>query len=203
MSWLLLLATACSYQRAPDQQQPGSDGAQGDGPGDGPTSDGSMVTDGPEPDGPPPDARDCSMIAAPAGCTPQPFGCAGSASCFVLCTNARNFGNAKGACGPGTLAVPSTDAELQCTKDFMVAFGGGDNVWIGLEQLNSPTTPEEKWFWVDTTPVVLDGWGTNQPDDSNGTENNTENCGNLEIAFGFAWNDDVCGESHRYMCELP
>jgi Lectin C-type domain len=156
------------------------------------------------------DAVPCPT-ASPPGCgTGVFFSCAGSMSCFVLCPSSRSSANAETSCQGWTtgahLASP-TGSELACvgTVIGMTASITGDNVWVGLRQTGSPATPADGWSWLDGTPYTTGGWGTNpaQPDDYDGSETGSEDCGNLERAFGWLWNDGSCSSSTAFLCERP
>ena len=73
---------------------------------------------------------------------------------------------------------------------------------IGLRQTGTPATPADNWSWLDGTPYVT-GWGTNQPDDYDGDEDRFEDCGNLERAVNWLWNDGACSDSRPFLCERP
>lgn len=67
----------------------------------------------------------------------------------------------------------------------------GDQSWIGLEQSASAPNPNAGWTWnSDNVSITYTNWGLNQPDDSNGSENNQEQCA-MRNSVG-EWHDVPC-----------
>uniref|UniRef100_A0A3B3HFB0 C-type lectin domain-containing protein n=1 Tax=Oryzias latipes TaxID=8090 RepID=A0A3B3HFB0_ORYLA len=88
---------------------------------------------------------------------------------------AREFCRARGA----DLVVINTKEENQ-------------QFWIGL----SDRDLEGTWKWVDGSPLTLQFWGSDQPDNSG-----EEDCGHIRNGFPGVWNDISCLSSMQWICE--
>uniref|UniRef100_A0A3B3HJ38 C-type lectin domain-containing protein n=1 Tax=Oryzias latipes TaxID=8090 RepID=A0A3B3HJ38_ORYLA len=97
---------------------------------------------------------------------------------------AREFCRARGA----DLVVINTEGE-----NLFVSALKKQDVWIGL----TDTVLEGTWKWVDGSPLTLQFWGSDQPDDHNGEED----CGHIHDGFPGLWNDIKCHSSMQWICE--
>jgi hypothetical protein len=103
-----------------------------------------------------------------------------------LWSEARSHAQALG----GDLAVvDSVEANFWLSQCGMVA-EGNTRVWIGLWQnpeSDAWAEPAGGWEWVNGNPVGWTNWGSNEPNDSNGYEEQA-------VTYGIAghWNDSHC-----------
>uniref|UniRef100_A0A3B3H7P2 C-type lectin domain-containing protein n=1 Tax=Oryzias latipes TaxID=8090 RepID=A0A3B3H7P2_ORYLA len=95
---------------------------------------------------------------------------------------AREFCRARGA----DLVVINTEGE-----NLFVSALKKQDVWIGL----TDTVLEGTWKWVDGSPLTLQFWGSDQPDDHNGEED----CGHIHDGFPGLWNDIKCHSSMQWI----
>ncbi|XP_062979336.1 C-type lectin domain family 17, member A-like isoform X2 [Elgaria multicarinata webbii] len=63
--------------------------------------------------------------------------------------------------------------------------------WIGLSDIDK----EQKWIWVDGTPLSISFWGAGEPNDAG----HGEDCATL--LFNGKWNDAVCSSVDYWICE--
>jgi hypothetical protein len=138
---------------------------------------------------------------APSGCTL--FECEESTSCYYECAP-RSWTSARDQCATdqiGCLATINSTNEDAClfTNTSPITFP--DLVWFGYRQAANQATPISGWDWeCGSSSYLAPNWGATEPNDSNGSENNSENC--ASIGSGGAWIDISCGDSRRYVCEL-
>ena len=70
------------------------------------------------------------------------------------------------------------------------------DTWIGLYR--DPKNGS-RWLWVDESLVIYTNWRTGEPSDEGGAED----CAELYSPYyGGKWNDNNCGQSRRYVCEI-
>jgi hypothetical protein len=180
---LLVLAASCAFD---PKSSPGTSG------------DAAPLPIDAAPDAAAPDARICP--AAPAGC--EAFTCAGSTSCYYRCA-ARSWEDARDRCAGdaiGCLVTIDNAAEDQCVfANTAPAFP--DLVWVGYRQSGGGGVAAN-WGWeCGTSPYVAPNWGQFEPNDSDNAEDGDEDC--ASIGQNNAWIDIDCGDSKRYVCELP
>ena len=192
-------------------------GDDGTGPNDGPVSfDGDppgtvdaidLDAPPPPPDATPPDALPPCPTALPPSCGGGGlvFECAGSTSCYAMCTSGQNHANAESRCVTwgGHLASLATPEEQSCVVAQFQAAGLKGDVWMGLRQ-NGGGSPTAGWSYFDGTPYTgFMMWHAGQPDDYDNVENGQEQCGDMEAGWTWDWNDESCGDSQTYVCEQP
>ncbi|CAN5882322.1 hypothetical protein BH11MYX3_BH11MYX3_33910 [soil metagenome] len=142
---------------------------------------------------------------APAMCSTAGLTCSGTRSysycqnasgtfCISTCTQQVTHDVAQNACTGwgGTLAVLDSAAAEACTMNTV-------DSWIGLEQPMTAQTPGAGWTWNGTTAVTYTNWAPNQPNDSDGIEDQTEQCGYRRISDG-AWHDISCTLTYGFAC---
>ena len=66
---------------------------------------------------------------------------------------------------------------------------GNEKVWIG----GSDIKEEGKWRWIDGSEMSWTNWDKNEPG------KDKENC--LLMIDG-KWHDALCGDKHRFLCQL-
>lgn len=133
----------------------------------------------------------CPQVPVAQGCTPM-----GPMPTPPLCIAAC-------AAKPGTMAVAFAvgtwhavvlDGPNKVAAAMTAA--NGATAWIGLTQMPGAGTPAAGWSWVNGMPLVSPSWATTQPDDGDGTENNTEQCASMT---GATWSDEDCSVSHVFL----
>jgi hypothetical protein len=195
---------ACSFH------PPGSSDASGVGPIDGAGDDDvdgmPGVIDAPVADASPPDATVPCPTDVPAGCTGVAFECAGSSSCYALCSAPGvTHANAEGRCQTwgGHLASLATTEEQACAVAQFTTANTGD-MWIGLHQGSGAGSPTVGWTYLDGTAYAgFTAWHSGQPDDYQGTEDGEEQCADTEVGWTWEWNDEVCSDEQGFLCERP
>jgi hypothetical protein len=114
--------------------------------------------------------------------------------------------NSKTACEQvgGKLAVPTTSSE----NGTILGLNSGKELWIGLFQPWNQTSVGANWQTVDGAALgSFHPWGSGQPNDSDGTENNGQNCTYMFHGTGTdngKWNDWPCYQNwdFDYVCEF-
>jgi hypothetical protein len=157
-----------------------------------------------DPDAPNPDAAiDAGFDAAPLVCDDMGLACAGNSAtftcgghCWVRCTTSRAHANAKAQClgWSGNLGEIDDATEQAC-----VAMHLNDKTWIGLEQPTTATQPGLGWTWNGATAVTFTNWQSGAPNDSDGNENQQEQCGHMEP--NGTWDDEACSSTRAFFCE--
>jgi hypothetical protein len=186
---LALVLAGCSY--APQRT-----GAQ-------PAEDASLPDDGAPPIDMPFDAPPLPACpTAPAGCTA--FECRGSTSCYYECPPLA-FTAARDRCvneQRGCLATIDDADEHVCLFANTSPIVFPDLVYVGYRQAQNQTSPDDGWSWeCGTSTYVAPNWGDFEPNDSDGIEDNSENC--MALGVGGAWIDIDCDDDMRFVCELP
>jgi hypothetical protein len=163
----------------------------------------ALEVDAPTAEAPPEAAIDAAPAAcpmAPPGCTA--FGCAGSTSCYFLCSAGVPWPMANQRCmmaGVGCLATIDDAAENTC---ITAAAATSLPVWIGYVQTDTTTEPGVGWTWACRSSPFTPSppWGVPgaEPNNAGGDED----CAEIVNAAG-QWNDDECDDSLRFVCELP
>lgn len=168
------------------------------------------VVDPPIVDAPIDAPPDASIDAPPdasltVGCPPAPtgcslFGCAGSPdSCYYYCASSRSFSAATNACQGigqnGCLVTLNDELEDSCVR---LNAGAGGLIYIGLVQDFFGAEPAGGWGWSCGTSTYGPNWAGNEPNNSGF---GGEDCGAMNTSGG--WVDVGCGETFRFVCELP
>lgn len=115
---------------------------------------------------------------------------------FQVCTRTMSWSAARSECmSMGyDLAVVDEAEYMALVSALMGAGGFSVEFWIGLSRpgASAPLT------WVDGTPVTFADWSSGEPDGSG-------DCGAIQrgLTGTLGWVDDVCSESHDFICELP
>lgn len=114
---------------------------------------------------------------------------------YQVCTGRQNAADAERTCGGGDgyALVSIHSAGENDALDQRV----GD-AWIGLRQRDGRSAVDEGWGWVDGSPLDYRAWAPAEPNDSNFSENDQENCARMQLGGG--WYDRGCGESNEIVC---
>uniref|UniRef100_A0A3B3I827 C-type lectin domain-containing protein n=1 Tax=Oryzias latipes TaxID=8090 RepID=A0A3B3I827_ORYLA len=103
-------------------------------------------------------------------------------SCYFLSGESKSWDEARESCRArkADLVVINTEGE----KTFLFALRD-KNVWIGL----TDKVQEGTWKWVDGSPLTLQFWEENQPDNGGGmVAYGEEDCVEIRFIPG-SWND--------------
>jgi len=191
----LLLVAACSFDsgRASGDAKP-EPGSDADAPGD------TMM------------ATDAAIDGSQSSCTTSGLICAGqpvalmcNGACWVKCTqigvSVPNQAAAAVSCASwgGTLAPIRNQGDQDCVEQTLFP---SQAHWIGFEQPTSATSVSEGWTWNSdgVTPTFFH-WGSGQPNDTNGNENDhAEQCASMNTSGD--WHDTPCddGGFYRFSC---
>ncbi len=113
--------------------------------------------------------------------------------------------NAKAACESygGKLAAPANGDE----NGAILNLASGREMWVGFFQPWNQTAVDANWQTVDGGSIATPNWGAGQPNDSDGYENNGQNCTYMFTSAGSdqgKWNDWPCYQnwSFDYVCEF-
>jgi hypothetical protein len=147
---------------------------------------------------------DAPPDAAPLPCTVDGLVGCGTATlfmcgdhCWVRCSNGATRTQASTTCVGWQGALGQID---DMTEQTCVASRVGNISWIGLVQSDAATAPADGWLWnTDANPVLFTNWQSNRPDDRDGVENRTEQCGMIQSDA--RWDDVACTEQHPFFCE--
>ncbi|KAK2840189.1 hypothetical protein Q5P01_013929 [Channa striata] len=116
-------------------------------------------------------------------------------SCYLLSTESGSWTKARDDCrNRGSDLVVITSAEEQT---FLLEFTK-EETWIGLNDQDAEGT----WTWIDGTPLTLNYWSDQQPD--NGNEDpiwGEEDCVHIRQGGASKWNDRSCEASLPWICE--
>ncbi len=152
------------------------------------------------PDSPPDASLTYDCPPPPTGCAL--FGCAGPASadsCYYYCAGAESFSTATSRCAAigqsGCLVTLNDAIEDACVR---ANAGAGGLIYIGLEQSSQGSEPAGGWGWDCGSSNYGPNWTGTEPNNSGF---GGEDCGAMNTAGG--WVDVGCGETFRYVCELP
>ena len=193
LAWLILIA-GCDF--APDSIK--------DTPPDAPPLDAAfdsavdataMPGDSAPPDGPPPpdaaspDAHPCAGVGTlTCGTTLETFVCNGH--CWIGCPEMHSQTEVISRCTAwgGELARFDSQAEQDC---MLASFDPPLAMWIGLTQAAASGATNAGWSWNgDGIPPPWTNWSGGQPNDGDGTEDDTEQCAYLSTSN--TWQDTVC-----------
>jgi hypothetical protein len=143
------------------------------------------------PDAPPPPV--CSTVGF-ACSDPEMFVCGNA--CWVRCRTPQGRTGAHVLCNAwgGYLGQIGDAAEQTCVEQHV-----NDDHWIGLAQSAGASQPEVGWQWNGGAAVVYTHWQSGAPNDNDGDESGSEQCGAIQ-ADG-TWDDQRCSSSYKFLCE--
>jgi hypothetical protein len=135
--------------------------------------------------------------------------------CYLLVTNAANWGNAKKSCsdkGGHLVTVSSGDPLMQsdfdAENDFVFKeLGGSKDTWIGLSDghTDKESTDTDPFKWVNDEPLTLTNWNDNEPNHygKKCMDNSDcwEHCVFIMTDPAGKWNDELCEMTKQYVCE--
>ncbi|XP_026232134.1 CD209 antigen-like protein E [Anabas testudineus] len=114
-------------------------------------------------------------------------------SCYVLSTESGSWTIGREDCRTRGADLVVIDSDTEQT--FVSKFTNVDT-WIGLSDRGN----EGSWKWVDETPLILNNWRKNQPDNGGGSSSTgDEDC--AHIRSDSEWNDLPCEKSLQWICE--
>jgi hypothetical protein len=161
---------------------------------------GDAAFDGKPPADGPADAPSDARIDAPSmGCSITNFNCNAfnliscNGLCFIRCNALVPRAEAASRCAAwgGELAVFDSAEAVTCALTNVPVS------WIGLTQSGIAASPASGWTWNGTIPLSFTAWNTAQPDDGDGIENGSEQCG---AASGGGWDDIACTGDRGFIC---
>lgn len=138
-----------------------------------------------------------NTLVCPNGGTKTYFQCL--EDCFIVCSAPSSFTAAQNACDAGAdrLARINSQAVQTCVEQFFTS-----PMWIGAHQDTGQTLPGSGWRWPTAVLLNYTNWGTHEPTDSDGIENNQEDCAAMAYPSG-RWFDTSCTTStYRPLCEI-
>jgi lectin-like protein len=142
----------------------------------------------------PPDAMlPCTNtgLDCPNGTVVIPCGTA----CYVLCKTAVAYSAAETSCHgwSGALAEIDDATQQQCLQQKLTG-----NTWVGLQQLDTATTPGDGWTWNGVKPLTFTHWQNGTPNDADGNENHSEQCAKMQTDG--TWDDVPCTDRYPFFC---
>jgi hypothetical protein len=102
----------------------------------------------------------------------------------------------------GYLVTITSQAEQNFVQGTFIQNSGAH--WIGFFQEADSTDTDAGWEWVTGETVDYTNWGGGEPNDGDGTEDNTQNCARIVENDGYElgdWDDIECNTSLPYICE--
>uniref|UniRef100_A0A8C7X5J2 C-type lectin domain-containing protein n=1 Tax=Oryzias sinensis TaxID=183150 RepID=A0A8C7X5J2_9TELE len=115
-------------------------------------------------------------------------------SCYFFSEESKSWDEAREFCRARGADLVVIDSKEENT--FLLAFRN-QAVWIGL----TDKAQEGTWKWVDGSPLTLQFWEKDQPDNGGGRVSyGEEDCIQIRNTPGF-WNDVSCETSLRWICE--
>ncbi|XP_034742322.1 CD209 antigen-like protein A [Etheostoma cragini] len=124
------------------------------------------------------------------------FGCA----CYLLSTESGSWEEGRGDCSKkgAHLVVIDSFEEQKFLSNFTK---NATYAWIGL----TDEAEEGTWKWINEAPLSLKYWQESQPDNGGGHGNlGEEDCAHIKMTEGKSsqnWNDLLCSNSLRWICE--
>nr|XP_020472761.1 CD209 antigen-like protein E isoform X2 [Monopterus albus] len=118
-----------------------------------------------------------------------------SSSCYFFSTDSGSWDRGREDCRArgGDLVVIDCREEQTFLSGFIRT-----NTWIGLNDRGE----ENKWKWIDGTPLTLMSWARNQPDNGGGDPQwGEEDCVHIYEEDNTSWNDRSCTTSLQWICE--
>jgi hypothetical protein len=141
------------------------------------------------------------LLPLPTSCTGTLVRCAGEATCYARCTDARTFADAEGVCTgwSGHLVTLTSAAESSCIG---TSLGVGGRAWIGTYQDDADPEPAEGWAWLSGTVSSFTFWAGGQPNNPTDILATGQDCAFAEGPAG-QWFDHECvaGGTFTYVCE--
>ncbi|XP_011491347.2 C-type lectin domain family 4 member E-like [Oryzias latipes] len=111
-------------------------------------------------------------------------------SCYFFSEGSKSWDKAREFCrarGADLVVINTKEENAFISKLKKQQF------WIGL----SDRDLEGTWKWVDGSPLTLQFWASNQPDDYDAEED----CGEINFEHPGLWNDTPCKDSALLICE--
>ena len=114
---------------------------------------------------------------------------------YLFCTTAASWTAGRNTClnvnyDLAAIGSASEDSWLNSTADTYST----QKWWTGFNDRASEGT----WEWSNGETVSYTNWNSGEPNNSGGNED----CGQLNRFSGTTWNDEPCGASFRYICEV-
>ncbi|KAM9398932.1 C-type lectin domain family 17, member A-like isoform 3-T3 [Salvelinus alpinus] len=120
-----------------------------------------------------------------------------NSSWYFLSTETKTWEESREDCleRGADLVIINSDMEQQ----FLIGLNKG--AWIGL----TDSVSEGTWRWVDSTPLTISYWHSQQPDNGrDDPKNGEEDCVELNTETwppAKAWNDQSCLDNRHWICE--
>ena len=118
--------------------------------------------------------------------------------CITYCDDMVQQSTAESACVAwgGHLYTMHSAADDACAMSIIAS----NFAWIGYMQATGQSTPAVGWSWLDNNQTpYLDWYATsNEPNDTDGVENDDEQC--AFMAVDGTWRDIQCTNSYHVMC---
>jgi hypothetical protein len=155
------------------------------------------------PIGPTDDSESPDVLVPPGTCDTVGLVCSSTPTlmvinggCYVTCHDLISWTAARARCQAwgGDLAVLDTPQEDLAVTDTL-----NSGHWIGMQQMQNATQPQDGWVWITGTSVNNERWYPGEGmDGSDQAENHQEDCG-WAIASG--WGDFSCTVTAYVLCE--
>ncbi|KAM9398933.1 C-type lectin domain family 17, member A-like isoform 4-T4 [Salvelinus alpinus] len=119
-----------------------------------------------------------------------------NSSWYFLSTETKTWEESREDCleRGADLVIINSDME-----QFLIGLNKG--AWIGL----TDSVSEGTWRWVDSTPLTISYWHSQQPDNGrDDPKNGEEDCVELNTETwppAKAWNDQSCLDNRHWICE--
>jgi hypothetical protein len=115
---------------------------------------------------------------------------------YQFCDAAKTWGDGQAQCAAWGYHLVTIDTGREDRGVFRAATGvdATRRWWIGF---NDRAT-EDLWVWEDGSRVSYTNWNASEPNDSG----SGEDCGQINRYSDGTWNDEPCGNSLPYVCEL-
>ncbi|XP_013412038.1 C-type lectin lectoxin-Thr1 [Lingula anatina] len=133
-------------------------------------------------------------------------------SCYKVINRTATWNDARYSCSTmGAHLVHVQNAEEQQTIGRQVAshyfegdgFVSNQGFWLGGYDLKPPNTTvgvDGVWTWETTNQnLTYFNWSEGEPNNWGGTD---EDCLLMTYNIGYTWNDDICTNTHVYICEI-
>uniref|UniRef100_A0A671YWF7 C-type lectin domain family 4 member M-like n=1 Tax=Sparus aurata TaxID=8175 RepID=A0A671YWF7_SPAAU len=117
-------------------------------------------------------------------------------SCYYTSTGKKTWRKGREYCQSkgADLAIVTSQEEMIFINSL---YPSDKQVWIGLTDQGV----EGQWKWVDGSPLTTMFWGTNQPNSSNGRNQDCAEFRHRATGTG-DWNDESCNAEQNWICEM-